>query len=252
MRLGCFSHCVRLRTYALHPPVYASAYVQSALTKEWVYGGSKWFYRSLAIFQSMSPHTITAHADVIDHIAKPTFVFDSDRKIHACNRAGKAMLATPLSPVNVVSGVLYGADTGVDKAIAFQSFAITQWPELAFSDQFSPVSEPMRVQWIAVSVSCLQTARPEHYARRIRYLLLTVHPVLVHCDVDPALLQAALGLSRSEARISALIYAGLGLREVAIKMGIGQSTVKTHLQGVFSKVNISKQTELVKLVASLA
>jgi DNA-binding CsgD family transcriptional regulator len=200
----------------------------------------------------MSPHAVTAHAHVIDHIAKPTFVFDADRRIHACNRAGKEMLATPLSPINVVSGVLYGVDTAVDKAIAFQSFAVNQWPQLVLSDQFSPVSKAMRIHWIAVSVSCLQTARRDDNVQQMRYLLLTVHPVLVHCDVDPALLQAALGLSRSEARISALIYAGLGLREVALKMGIGQSTVKTHLQGVFSKVNISKQTELVKLVASLA
>lgn len=194
---------------------------------------------------------ITAHTDAIDHIAKPTFVFDTDRKIQTCNRAGKSMLTTLSSPVSAVNGTLYGVDAAVDNAIAFQIFAVTQWSDLPFSDQFSPVSAPMRAQWMAVSVSCLQTTRVDAKAQRSRYLLLTVHPVALHCEVDLALLQVALGLSRSEARVSALIYAGLGLRDVAIKMGIGQSTVKTHLQGIFGKANISKQTELVKLVASL-
>lgn len=194
---------------------------------------------------------ITAHKDVIDHIAKPIFVIGTDRRIHACNRAGKAMLVTPLSPLRAVSGSLHGVDASVDSAIAFQIFAISQWPDMVFSDQFSPVVAPMRSEWVAVSVSCPPASNTDEDALRVRYLLLTVHPAVIHCDVDPTLLQAALGLSRTEARIGALIYAGLNLREVALKMGIGQSTVKTHLQNVFGKTHISKQTELVKLVASL-
>lgn len=198
-----------------------------------------------------SSQAITAHTDAIDRIPKPILVIDTDRRIHASNRAATTMLAAPLSPLRAVAGSLHGVDTAVESAIAFQIFAVSQWPELVFSDQFSPVSAPMRAQWMAVSVSCPQAARTDDNAQLQRYLLLTVHPVPTHCDVDPTLLQAALGLSRSEARISALIYAGLSLREVALKIGIGQSTVKTHLQNVFGKTHISKQTELVKLVASL-
>lgn len=194
---------------------------------------------------------ITAHTDVIDRIPKPILVIDADRRILACNRAAKAMLVTPLSPLRVTAGSLHGFDAAVDSAIAFQIFAVSQWPDLMFSDQFSSVQAPMRSQWIAVSVSCLQDARADQDTHRERYVLLTVHPVLTHCEVDSTLLQAALGLSRSEARICAHIYAGMSLREVALKMGIGQSTVKTHLQSVFGKTHISKQTELVKLVASL-
>ncbi len=196
-------------------------------------------------------HVVSAQTDVIDRIPKPILVIGTDRWIHACNRAARAMLDTPMSPLRAVDGSLHGVDATVDSAIAFQSFAVTQWPDLMFSDQFSPVLAPMRSQWVAVSVSCLHPTRKDEDAHRIRYLLLTVHPVLTHCEVDSTLLQAALGLSRSEARISSLIYSGLSLREVALKMGIGQSTVKTHLQSVFGKTHISKQTELVKLVASL-
>ena len=207
--------------------------------------------RPVRISAAARAHATTAQSDVIDRIPKPILVINTDRWVHACNRAGKAMLAAPLSPLRVVAGCLHGVDTAVDSAIAFQSFAVTQWPDLMFSDKFSPVLAPMRSEWIAVSVSCLHATRSDTDAQRTRYLLLTVHPVLTQCEVGPALLQAALGLSRSEARICALIYAGLNLREVALKIGVGQSTVKTHLQSVFSKTHTSKQTELVKLVASL-
>ena len=197
-------------------------------------------------------HALQAHANVIDRIPKPIFVIGLDRQIYACNRAGKAMLAQSLSPMRATQGCLYGVDTTVDNAIAFQTFAVMQWPDLVFADQYAPIAAPMRTQWIAVSVSCLQMASDEASAASAPCLLLTVHPVLTCCNIDPALLQAALGLSRSEARVSALIYAGLSLREVALRMEIRQSTAKTHLQGVFTKTRIGKQTELVKLVASLA
>ena len=197
-------------------------------------------------------HALQAHADVIDRIPKPIFVIGLDRWIYACNRAGKAMLGNSLSPMRSTQGCLFGVDTAVDNAIAFQTFAVTQWPDLVFADQYAPMPAPMRAQWIAVSVSCLRTSSDDAFVPSAACLLLTVHPVRTHSQADPALLQAALGLSRSEARVSALIYAGLSLREVALQMDIGHSTAKTHLQGVFSKTRVSKQTELVKLVASLA
>ena len=209
--------------------------------------------RTTKIFSAATARaqSITAHTDVIDRIPKPILVIDADRRIHACNRAAKAMLVTPLSPLRLVAGRLHGFDTNIDSAIAFQIFALGQLPNLLFSDQVSSVQAPMRSQWVAVSASCLQAAATDQDTPRPHYVLLTVHPVLTHCEVDLTLLQAALGLSRSEARICAHIYAGMSLRETALKMGIGQSTVKTHLQSVFAKTHISKQTELVKLVASL-
>jgi DNA-binding CsgD family transcriptional regulator len=40
-----------------------------------------------------------------------------------------------------------------------------------------------------------------------------------------------------------------GVREVAPVLGIGESTVKTHLQHIFEKTGAGRQADLVKLVA---
>jgi DNA-binding CsgD family transcriptional regulator len=200
----------------------------------------------------MPEKSVRVNLEVINRIAKPTFVIGLDRRAHTCNRAGKVMLADPLSPLQSTNGYVRGIDTAVDKAIAFQAFAVSQWPDSVFEDQYSPIAAPMRTHWVAISVSCLQNSSSGLPRTGTRYLLLTVHPVHTHCQVEPALLQAALGLSRSEAKVSALIYAGLSLREAALQMEIGHATAKTYLQGVFAKTRISKQTELVRLVASLS
>lgn len=193
-----------------------------------------------------------AHSDVMDRIRKPTLVIGLDRRIYTANRAANDMLLTALSPLRTALGYLHGTDNGVDNAIALQAFSVAQWPTLSITDQYAPVAEPMRACWVAVSVSCLYTPARQNAEPYATCLLLTVHPVVTRAQVDPALLQAALGLSRAEARVSTLIYGGLSLREAAEVMEIGQSTAKTHLQGVFSKTQINKQTELVRLVASLA
>ena len=43
-----------------------------------------------------------------------------------------------------------------------------------------------------------------------------------------------------------------GVPEVAEALGIGEATVKTHLQRLFAKTDTSRQAELVKLVAGFA
>jgi DNA-binding CsgD family transcriptional regulator len=49
----------------------------------------------------------------------------------------------------------------------------------------------------------------------------------------------------------AIVQVG-GVPEVAEALGIGEATVKTHLQRLFAKTDTSRQAELVKLVAGFA
>jgi DNA-binding NarL/FixJ family response regulator len=58
------------------------------------------------------------------------------------------------------------------------------------------------------------------------------------------------GLTKSELRVLLAMLPGLGVKQVAEKLGIGESTVKTHLQHIYSKTGTSKQTELMRLFMS--
>lgn len=58
-------------------------------------------------------------------------------------------------------------------------------------------------------------------------------------------------LTPSEARVAVQIFEGLNITEAAEQQGVSENTVKTHLQRTYSKMGVSKQSELVKLVSAV-
>ena len=68
---------------------------------------------------------------------------------------------------------------------------------------------------------------------------------------DPSLIRDVLGLTLGEARIASLVGSGLPPREAAEKLGITEDTARTVLKRVFSKVGVSRQSELVALLTRL-
>jgi DNA-binding CsgD family transcriptional regulator len=67
---------------------------------------------------------------------------------------------------------------------------------------------------------------------------------------DPSLerLRVVYGLTRAEARLTSLVVKGHGIASAAKLLRISQNTVKFHLKTVFSKVDVSRQTQLVRRV----
>lgn len=60
------------------------------------------------------------------------------------------------------------------------------------------------------------------------------------------------GLSAAEARVFDLIAQGQTPAEAAARLGIGVSTVRTHLLHIFDKTGVRRQADLVRLAAGLA
>lgn len=58
-------------------------------------------------------------------------------------------------------------------------------------------------------------------------------------------------LTASEARVVDAVMKGGGVKEMAEILGLSQATVKTHLQKIFQKTGVNRQSDLVKLVAGL-
>jgi len=56
------------------------------------------------------------------------------------------------------------------------------------------------------------------------------------------------GLTAKETEVVELLVKGLGLPELASKLGVGINTARTHLYRVFDKVGVRRQAELVGLV----
>jgi DNA-binding CsgD family transcriptional regulator len=67
-----------------------------------------------------------------------------------------------------------------------------------------------------------------------------------------AIVQALFDLTPAEARVAAAIAQAQALEEVAAGAGLSVNTVKSQLQAVFSKTGVSRQAELVALLAGTA
>ncbi len=67
-----------------------------------------------------------------------------------------------------------------------------------------------------------------------------------------ALVAQLFGLSAAEARVFDLIAQGLTPAEAAGRLGIGVSTVRTHLLHIFDKTGLRRQADLVRMAAGLA
>jgi DNA-binding CsgD family transcriptional regulator/PAS domain-containing protein len=60
------------------------------------------------------------------------------------------------------------------------------------------------------------------------------------------------GLTGGELRVLLAMAPGLGVKEAAEVLGIGEATARTHLQRIYAKTGTSKQTELIQLFMSSA
>jgi DNA-binding CsgD family transcriptional regulator len=66
--------------------------------------------------------------------------------------------------------------------------------------------------------------------------------------VDPHLLRRMFGLTASESRLAAALALGLTLEAAADSEGWTHSSAKTYLKSVFSKLGVSRQADLVRLI----
>ena len=70
--------------------------------------------------------------------------------------------------------------------------------------------------------------------------------------IDPAVVAAALNLTRMESRVAVLLAQGMSVSRVATTLGRKESTIRSHVKQIFAKHGLSRQAELVRLVRSLA
>jgi DNA-binding CsgD family transcriptional regulator/PAS domain-containing protein len=68
---------------------------------------------------------------------------------------------------------------------------------------------------------------------------------------DPAIVRDLFGLTLGEARIAAIIGAGLTPKDAAERLGIAEDTARSVLKRVFSKVGVSRQSELTAVLAKM-
>jgi DNA-binding CsgD family transcriptional regulator/PAS domain-containing protein len=96
----------------------------------------------------------------------------------------------------------------------------------------------------------IQTDIAERFLTHTRAIVLIREQKLDE-PADPTIVRDLLGLTLGEAKIAAMIGAGLSPKDAAEKLGIKEDTARTVLKTVFSKTGTSRQSQLVALLAKL-
>ncbi|MEH2513439.1 DNA-binding CsgD family transcriptional regulator/PAS domain-containing protein [Nitrobacteraceae bacterium AZCC 1564] len=189
--------------------------------------------------------------EALTRIGVGVFALDSLGRVVFSNPAAQRLLCDQLQLVENRLRIGAGAlRTTIDEAIARTlrgdagDMMADPKPILVHSDASR---RPLVVYLLPVAV---RTDLSEHFLTHTRAIVLTLEQKLGE-PADPAVVRDILGLTLGEARIAALVGAGLPPREAAQRLGIAEETARNVLKRVFSKVGVSRQSELVALLAKL-
>jgi DNA-binding CsgD family transcriptional regulator/PAS domain-containing protein len=121
----------------------------------------------------------------------------------------------------------------------------------------TPVSSSMLLHRGAVSPPFVVHVTPvgvpqlDFGARRVAVLVLLVEPGY-QPGLDPALVARTLGLSPAESHIAVWLAEGRSVRDIAETTGRQENSIYWYVKRIYHKLAISRQTDLVRLVLSLA
>ena len=102
-----------------------------------------------------------------------------------------------------------------------------------------------------VHVSPVGVPHMRFHPRSAAAIVLIVDPDS-RSRVDPATVEAVLGLTPTESRLAVLLAEGRTVRETAAAMDLSYATVRWHMTRIFAKLGVSGQVQLVQAVLSLA
>ena len=103
---------------------------------------------------------------------------------------------------------------------------------------------------LAVHVNPVDRQETDYSAWPVAALMLVVDPASRH-RINPAMARAVLGLTKMESQVAVLLAEGRSVAQVAAAFGRKESTIRSHVKQMYSKLGLSRQVDLVRLVLSL-
>jgi len=84
-----------------------------------------------------------------------------------------------------------------------------------------------------------------------RHAIIVVADPEHETDITPTFLRRHYGLTPGETEIALMVMNGGDVKDIAERMSVSPSTVKTHLQHVFDKTGTHRQADLIRLLLGL-
>ncbi len=156
--------------------------------------------------------------------------------------------------LQIVDGMLRTASTRDQHALELLLHDASSVDDLGFRSPFVFVARPSRRQPLLVRAVPLSSRdRQSAVVDGLSGGAALVVVVEMDGETTEGLHRAlhVRGLTAGEARIAALVGAGLSPIEVAMRLKLTEGTVRTRMKAIFQKLGISRQSELARLVTQI-
>jgi DNA-binding CsgD family transcriptional regulator len=188
-------------------------------------------------------------ADTLDGISAGMLLVDATGRIVHANVAGHTML-DKADVLRTAGGMLVASDSPSDQALA-DIFASAGNGDAAIG--IKGVALPLKARdgdcYLAHVLPLTSGARRRAGTNYRAVAALFVHKAALDTPSAPEAIAKAYKLTPMELRVLLAIVEVGGVPEVAEALGIAETTVKTHLGHLYQKTGVSRQADLVKLVA---
>ena len=191
-------------------------------------------------------------ADALDGISAGMYLVDATGRVVHANMAGHVMLNSS-DVLSVAGGRLISGDLQADQALA-ETFTAAGHGEPTVGTKGIAVSLIARngKRYVAHVLPLTAGARRRAGASYAAAAALFVHKAVLETPSALEVIAKTYRLTPTELRVLLAIVEVGGVPEVADALGIGETTVKTHLGRLYGKTDTRRQADLVKLVAGFA
>jgi DNA-binding CsgD family transcriptional regulator/PAS domain-containing protein len=188
-------------------------------------------------------------ADILDGLSPAIFLVDAEGQIVHGNAASRSMLNRG-DLLRAVHGRLTAGDTQVDQAL--HNAIIAAGASNAGSEgkgSAVPLKDPEGGQYVTHVLPL--TASEPNKAGKVSTAVAALFVRKAELETAPPseVIGRTYKLTPTELRVLCAIVNVGGVRQVAGNLGVADTTVKTHLGRLFEKTGVSRQADLVKLVA---
>jgi DNA-binding CsgD family transcriptional regulator len=211
------------------------------------------FRRSALIRHSIERHRAdkAALVDALAQMAAAVFLVDSTGCISFTNDKGEALL----SQANIlrrIQSVLAAVDPKANRMLKDALAAAGRGDKvLSTRGVVIPLTKSQDERWLAHIISLAPVSRRQQL-RVAAVAAVLVRKAELNIAAPLETLMNIYKLTAMEVRVLQAVVKIGGTPAVAEALGISETTVKTHLKGLFDKTGARRQADLVKLVAAHA
>lgn len=187
-------------------------------------------------------------ADMLDGLSPAIFLIDAGGQIVHGNAAGRSVLDKG-DLLRAVHGRLTATDFQVDQALHAAFVAAGRSDGETGKGSALPMKGRAGERYVAhvLPLSAGEKRRPGAASNAVAALF--VRKAELEAEPSSEVIGRTYKLTPTELRVLRAIVNIGGVRQVAGNLGVADTTVKTHLGRLFEKTGVSRQADLVKLVA---